>query len=302
MVTVEKYCVGEREYYRLVHTIRRGGRTTHRTKYIGKVLPPEEILEQLKKEFLLEIIGQRYRYLSFDDVEGIERKKAEYRLAMEKMSLLERKEILDEFVVRFTYDSSKLSGVNVTLRQTSLILRDGIMPKSIKRLETVRVLENHRKGIMVITEYRGVLNLSFMKKLHRILMSGVWDEIAGRTRDELERDVKVAGTPYVPPKWQDVLREMDSFFKWYKDDNRKLHTLELASLVHLKIISIQPFRDGNSRLARLLMNWILWKRGYPMVDIPVEDLENYYDALDKYQIEKKDGQFVNYVKKRYLMG
>ena len=302
MVCVEKRCVNGKEYYRLVHTFRDGARIRHKTKYIGKVLPAETELEQLKRGFLMEMNVSGYRYFSFEDVERIEKKKDDYRQEAETLSLLEKKERLDEFIIRFTYDSSKLSGVDVTLRQTALILKDGIMPKGIKRLETVKLLENHRRGIIAITKYRGVLDLAFIRRIHGILMSGVWDEIAGKTRYELERDVKVAGTPYVPPKWGDVRKEMDNFFGWYKSEKDKLHPLELASLVHLKIISIQPFRDGNSRLSRLLMNWVLWKKNYPLVDIPVEDLENYYDALDKFQIEKREKPFVDYVKEMYLSG
>ena len=79
-----------------------------------------------------------------------------------------------------------------------------------------------------------------------------------------------------------------------------MHPLELASLIHLKLISIQPFIDGNSRLSRLLMNWILWKKLYPLIDIPIEDIENYYNVLDKYQIEKDEKPFIEYIKKMYL--
>ena len=302
MVCVEKRCVNGKEYYRLVYTFRDGARIRHHTRYIGRVLPTEARLEQLKSGFLMEMNGLRYRYFSLEDVERIEKKKDEYRQEAKHLSLLEKKERLDEFIIRFTYDSSKLSGVDVTLRQTSLILKDGIMPKGIRMLETVKLLENHRNGILAITKYRGVLDLAFIRRIHKILMSGVWDEIAGKTRYELERDVNVVGTPYIPPKWGDVQKELDDFFGWYKSEKGKLHPLELASLVHLKIISLQPFRDGNSRLSRLLMNWVLWKRNYPLVDIPVEDLENYYDALDKFQIEKKEKPFVDYIKKKYLSG
>ena len=77
--------------------------------------------------------------------------------------------------------------------------------------------------------------------------------------------------------------------------------MELASLMHLKLISIQPFVDGNSRLSRLLMNWILWKKRYPLVNIPIEDIENYYKDIDKYQLEgKKEKPFIDYIKKKYL--
>jgi len=96
-------------------------------------------------------------------------------------------------------------------------------------------------------------------------------------------------------------KELGNFFKWYKSENRKLHPLELAALIHLRLISIQLFVDGNSRLARLLMNWVLWKKQCPMIDIPIEDLEAYYNVLDKYQIEKQEKPFIDYIKKKYLM-
>ena len=300
MVYIEKVMVKGKAYYKLVHTIRKGKKITHKTKYIGKSLPPKARLKQLEEEFLKEIAGQKYRYLSLEDVEKIENRKVEYKREIKKLSQSENEKNLKEFMIRFTYDSSKLAGVPITLRQTSLILKEGIIPKNIKNLKDVKELENHEKGFLIITKYKGKLDIKFIKKLHKVLLTGVNDEIIGKLRNELKRNVKIAGTPYVPPKWQDLKQELDNFFKWYKAENRRLHTLELAALVHLKLISIQPFIDGNSRLSRLLMNWILWKKNYPLVDIPIEELEIYYDILDKYQIEKKEKPFIDYIKKKYL--
>lgn len=48
------------------------------------------------------------------------------------------------------------------------------------------------------------------------------------------------------------------------------------------------------------MNWVLWKKGYPMIDIRIEDLENYYGVLDKYQIEKNEKPFVKYIKEKFI--
>jgi len=300
MVYVEKVTVKGKIYYKLVHAIRKGKRVTHRTKYIGKTLPPKARLEQLKKEFLREIKGQKYRYLTGKDIERIETKRKEYKKEIKRLSPLEKKKQLKEFIIRFTYDSSKLSGVKITLRQTSLILKEGIMPKNIQNLRTAKELENHEKGIIAITKYKGKLNLKFIKKIHKILFSGIDDTIAGKLRDELQRNVKIAGTAYVPPKWQELKKEMNNFFKWYKFEQRKLHPIELAALIHLKLISIQPFTDGNSRLSRLLMNWILWKKQYPPIDIPIKDLEKYYYVLDRYQIEKDEKPFVEYIKRKYF--
>lgn len=300
MVYVEKFKAKGNSYYKLVHTLRKGNKVTHKAKYIGKKLPPKARLEQLKKEFLKEIKGQKYKYLSADDIEKIEQQKENYTKEIKKLSSLEKEKHLEEFIIRFTYDSSKLSGVPVTLRQTSLILKEGIIPRNIKDLRTVKELENHEKGVLIITEYNGAFTIKFIQKLHKILLTGVDDTIAGKFRSQLQRNVNVIGTSYVPPKWQEIEKELDTLFKWYKAESRKLHPLELAALIHLKIISIQPFVDGNSRLSRLLMNWILWKKNYPPIDIPIEDLENYYNALDTYQIEKNEKSFVNYIKKQYF--
>jgi len=300
MVYVEKFRVKGKTYFKIVHTIRLGNRIIHKRKYIGKTLPSKQRLKQLKSEFLRQLHSQRYKYLSSKDFEEIENKKSEYKKEIKILSALEKEKQLKEFIIRFTYDSSKLAGVAVTLRQTSLILKDGIIPKDIKNLRTIKELENHEKGILAITKYKGKLDIKFIKKLHLILFSGVEDLIAGKTRYELKRDVKLAATSYVPPKWQELRKEFDNFFKWYNSENKRLHPLELAALVHLNLISLQLFVDGNSRLSRLLMNWVLWKKGYPAVNIPVEDLEAYYNALDKYQIEMDEKPFVMYIKKKYL--
>ena len=300
MVILRKVKSRNKEYWVLVHSVRKGKKIIQRNKYIGKKLPPKERLEYLKKEFIKEIKGERYKYLSSEDIENIEGKKEEYNKEIGKLSKFEKNKRLGEFIVRYTYDSSKLSGLDVTLRQTYLILEKGIVPKGFKNLVVVRELENHEKCIIAITKYKGKLDIKFIKKMHNILFAGIDDSIAGKLRYEIKRDVKIAGTIYLPPRWQNLKKEIDNFFRWYISENRKLHPLELAAFVHLKVASIQPFVDGNSRLARLLMNWILWKRKYPPIDIPVEDLEEYYDMLDSYQIEKKEKPFINYIKKKYL--
>ncbi len=301
MVTEKKINVNGKEYWILIHSVRKGKKVIQKKKYIGKYLPPKKRLDQLKKEFLRELSGEKYKYLSKEDLEKIEDKKSKYGQELRKLSKIEKEKKLNEFGIRYTYDSSKLSGLNVTLRQTFLILKEGIMPKDFKNLKIAKELENHEKGFIAITKYKGKFDIKFIKKLHSVLFSGIDDHIAGKLRNELKRNVKIAGTSYVPPKYQELKKELDNFFKWYKTNNRKLHPLELASLIHLKLISIQPFVDGNSRVSRLLMNWVLWKKLYPLIDISIEDLENYYDVLDKYQIEKNEKPFVNYIKKRYLI-
>ena len=291
-----------KEYWILAHSIRKNGRIIQKSKYLGKELPSKKRLEQLKKEFIREMGGKKYKYFSEKEISEIEDKKDKYKKELKKLSSLEKKKALEEFAIRFTYDSSKLAGVDVTLRQTFLILKDGIIPKNFKNLKTVKELENHEKGFAAITKYKGSLNMGFIKKLHKILFLGIDDAVSGKLRSELRRNVNIAGTIYIPPKWNEINKQLKSLFEWRKAENRKMHPLELAALVHLKLVSLQPFVDGNSRLSRLLMNWVLWKKNYPLIDIPANDLENYYNVLDKYQIEKDEKPFIQYIKQKYLGG
>ncbi|MAF34990.1 hypothetical protein CMO91_04040 [Candidatus Woesearchaeota archaeon] len=287
-------------YYVLAHSVREGAKVVQKTRYLGKNLPSKQQLEILKRTFLQDMRSPKNIYLSQEDLAKIEEKKKRYECELKRLTGLERTKRFEQFMIRYTYDSSKLSGVDVTLRQTYLILKDGRIPKGFTNLKTAKELENHERGVVAITKYEGTLTIAFMKKLHKILFIGVEDEIAGKTRDELKRNVRIGGTTYVPPRWNVLAKELNTFFGWYKTENRKLHPLELAALVHIKIISLQPFADGNSRLARLLMNWILWKKKYPLIDIPAEDLEKYYDVLDTYQIEKNENPFVRYIVRKFL--
>ncbi len=104
----------------------------------------------------------------------------------------------------------------------------------------------------------------------------------------------------MPPHRNRLDKELAAFFAWIKAEGRPLHPIELSALIHLRLISLQPFADGNSRLSRLLMNWVLWKKKYPLIDIEVEDLEAYYAAVDMYPIEKNERPFIKYIVRKYL--
>jgi Fic family protein len=287
-------------YHYLAITLRSKGKVVQKTRYLGKKIPYKAQLERLIKEFKAQVHEGTSRYLTIGEIAQIEKKKEEYQQEMDCLSLSGKEKRFEEFSIRFTYDSTKLSGLDVTLRQTSLILKDGIIPKYFRNLRTIREIENHQKGVVAVCRHKGAMDLAFLRRLHSIIFAGVDDSIAGKLRSELHKNVRIAGTAFVPPLWENVDKELSQFFTWYSSECRRLHPVELAALVHARLITLQPFADGNSRLSRLLMNWILWKKGFPMVDIPVEDIESYYDAVDAFQIERKELPFVRYIAQKFL--
>ena len=85
---------------------------------------------------------------------------------------------------------------------------------------------------------------------------------------------------------------------WQKQE--LIHPVELAALVHLRLVTIHPFIDGNGRTTRLIMNFILHKHGYPMFNIPYVNRSSYYNSLERAQTKKIDSIFVQWFFRRYL--
>jgi len=75
---------------------------------------------------------------------------------------------------------------------------------------------------------------------------------------------------------------MHEFSLWLNSQEAQaLHPVELAALAHFRLVDLHPFVDGNGRTARLLMNLILLRNGYPLAVIRNEDRSRYYDLLEK---------------------
>ena len=94
-----------------------------------------------------------------------------------------------------------------------------------------------------------------------------------------------------------MLRE---FFRWYDRNKRSMHPVELAAGVHLRFVTIHPFVDGNGRMSRLLMNFVLNRHGFPLLNIPYKGRQGYYNALERSQVKENDSTFIQWLFRRYL--
>lgn len=83
------------------------------------------------------------------------------------------------------------------------------------------------------------------------------------------RDVYAGDGEHICPRYQDVPMAIDDFLRWYHANENVLHPLLLAAHSYRWLISIQPFRDGNKRTARVIADWILIKNGFPPLTAPI---------------------------------
>ncbi|MFP5040100.1 Fic family protein [Parasediminibacterium sp. JCM 36343] len=88
--------------------------------------------------------------------------------------------------------------------------------------------------------------------------------------------------------------QMQELIEWYRANENNLHPVALAAMLHYKFVCIHPFDDGNGRIARLLINYVLLKNNLPPIIIKSEDKANYLRVLHLADIGDYES-FVNYI-------
>lgn len=287
MVHVKKKRIGGSTYYYLEHSVREGGRVHKKEIYLGKKAPRN--VEEMKEKLLADIRREKWHPLLDMIKDGYAR---EARRTPESA----REKELDMFAIRFTYDTQKIEGSTLSLRETATLLERGIAPRD-RPVDDIREAEAHKRLFYEMLGYKKGLSMGVILEWHRELFIETKPDIAGRIR---KNRVGIAGSRFVPPLGVEVYPMLQDFFSWYVKNKNKLHPVELAALVHLKFVTIHPFADGNGRMSRLMMNHILKSAGYPMLNIPYERRNSYYKALERAQVGNKDDVFVSWLIRRYV--
>lgn len=183
------------------------------------------------------------------------------------------------YEVRFTYHSNAIEGNTLTQRETELVLETGITIGGKTLREHLEVI-GHRDAIDYIEtlmQSDALIGEWEIKQIHNLILRRIAPDEAGRYR---QLDVKAAGTEYFYPPHYLLKDLMPEFIQWLNSTNAKsLHPLEYAAQAHLRFVSIHPFRDGNGRTGRLLMNLLLLQSGYPIVVIYNQVRAAYIDAI-----------------------
>jgi Fic family protein len=287
MVSIKKKLIGKQTYYYLEHTFRHKGKVQKKERYLGKKLPKN--IEELKKEFLSEIYTEKW-HPSLDII------KRNYSIEIGSMPLTAKKKEIQNFSIKFTYNTNRIEGSKLTLRETADLLEKGITPGA-KPLDDIKEAEAHEKVFYEMLDYKKDLSLQIVLYWHKKLFESTKSDIAGKVR---QHQVAISGSKFVPLFPAEMYPLFREFFKWYIKNKNKLHPVELAALIHLKFVTIHPFTDGNGRISRLIMNFILHKHEFPLLNIHYESRTSYYNALERAQIKKQDNIFVQWFFRRYV--
>ncbi|MEX2017168.1 MAG: Fic family protein [Candidatus Pacearchaeota archaeon] len=287
MVEIKKIKKGNKEYFYIVHSYREGKSVKKKQFYLGESIPKD--IEEKKREFLQEFYKLRF----LKDIDSIEKN---FNWEYKSMPISAKEKSKDTFAVKFTYNTQRIEGSTLTLKETANLLEKGITPSS-KPIRDVKEAEAHKKVFFEMLDYEKELNLQIILKWHLDLMKETREDIAGKIRSH---NVEISRSKFVPPMYLELDVLLKSFFDWYNKEKGKFHPVELAALVHLKFVTIHPFSDGNGRISRLIMNFVLKKNKFPLLDIPYTKRDSYYNALERSQVKKDDKIFVQWLFRRYL--
>ncbi|MCI4325115.1 MAG: Fic family protein [Thermoplasmata archaeon] len=278
---------GRFTYYYLVHSYRQGATVRKIERYLGRKPPAAlaKLTEELGDELAVRQWGSE-----------LERIRAEYGSDLAEMPLAIRRKELDTFAIEFTYDSNRIEGSRLTLRETASLLEHGITPAN-RPLSDVQEALAHRKVFLAALASNERLDRANFLAWHKELFRETKPDLAGLVR---RHPVRIAGSKFLPPPPLELDRLLDEFFTWLRAAWKSLHPVVLAALVHLKLVTIHPFGDGNGRTTRIAMNVALFRKGFPMLDIPYSGRQGYYRALERAQASEEEFVFVRWFLRRYL--
>ena len=146
-------------------------------------------------------------------------------------------------------------------------------------------------------DYKKDLSFNAVLYFHKKLFRDTKADIAGLIRSH---QIAISGSKFMPPFPAEIHSLLMDYFKWYNKNKNSMHPVELAALVHLKLVTIHPFADGNGRISRLMMNFVLHRHDYPMLNIHYETRTGYYNALERSQTKQDDTIFSLWFFRRYL--
>jgi len=286
--TEKKERNGSAYYYR-VRSYRENGKVKKRRRYMGKDLGDEEVRKREEEEDReLNVLES---LLSGEDLKTLERIRREHEKA--PVSTVENR--YEAFVSRFTHDSNAIEGNTLTLQETAGVLFDRITPPS-KSLREINETLNHKEAFDLILSFEGRISRDLVFALHRTVVKDTLpDDLVDQVGKYRTVQVHIRGVEWMPPAPEYVPHDMKQLFSWYTRNEDSLHPVVLASYFHVGFETIHPFIDGNGRVGRLLLNFILHRKGFPMVNIPNRRKLDYYNALDSAQVDGDLGPFVGFM-------
>lgn len=220
--------------------------------------------------------------------------------------------IMQKFRLDWNYHSNNLEGNSLTYGETKALILFGITAQG-KPLKDHFEITGHNDAInWVLDLVKGESELTevFIRELHTLLLKESSYKKAktldgkptrrkievGKYKTQPNHVITATGETFYFATPEETPAKMQELVEWFRDEKQKpdVNPILLSALLHYKFIRIHPFDDGNGRVSRILMNFILMQFKYPPVIIKTEDKENYYAVLQLADADQMQ-PFIDYI-------
>lgn len=193
--------------------------------------------------------------------------------------------------LEITYTSNAIEGNTLSPVETTLVIEKGVTIagkplkdhlEALDHFDAIRYVRELARETSAITE-------SDVRNLHRLVMQRSRPDIAGSYAN-LARYVRTETGRHEFPSPAEIPPLMGDFAGWVGSAADRLET---AFTAHRRLVDIHPFNDGNGRVARLVMNLVLIRAGYPPIAVRPEDRPAYIRALQLAQAGQGTDSFDN---------
>lgn len=231
-------------------------------------LEPSKLFQNSRPDYLSKVytIKKRYEmYLPLDEKE------------ISKIKELDR--------IEEVHLSNLVEGNTYTYDETYTLLEKGI-PSVNRTLKESLEISNLNKAIIYSENYCGELTEDFIKDCHGILTAGCLNDYKDEGNYRKVRNW-VGDINTCPPN--SIGKEMKLLINWYNDNVDKLDPILLAVRFKYRFVCIHPFIDGNGRVSRIIMNWILNRNGICRCNVSKDLVSSYYSSLS--ESNKETGEY-----------
>jgi len=285
---VEKRKVNGIIKYYLAHSYREGDKIQKFRKYLGQDLKNIEERKKIAEKLILEEI-HKYNIikdpleieLSHEEIESIKKIEAKIPLKVSHLS----KGDWQEFLKIFTYNTNAIEGSKLNQEEVKNLLEKDKWPNKSK--EDIAEALGVDEAISYIRTTKEHISIDLIKDIHKIVFRNS-KPFAGKFRKKGEEVVVIDNNKNIvhegasPERINHLLNEL---VKWYNKHKGKYPALVLAAVIHNQFENIHPFKDGNGRVGRILLNNILIKHNLPPINIDFKKRLEYYATLQSYQRE-----------------
>lgn len=254
---------------------------------------------------VLQVAESRIAYLRGPDPTGSDDQDPSIRERLHTVNLLRQrwrevhpfdpvqlKRMSDWLRTQYTFESNRIEGNTLTLQETEMVIHQGLTIGGKTMQEHLEAI-NHASAIDLLLDLvrnQEDFGPRILRELHSLILRGIAPEHAGRYR---QVPVRISGSSHLPPQPWELDRLMEDYFAFYFTRKEELHPVILAAEMHERLVTIHPFIDGNGRTSRLVMNLILLRNGYTIVNLKGDPASRlaYYRALEAVQSDNRPEVF-----------